>query len=297
MLQIREILCPTDFSDASRHALEHAMVIARWYDARLTAVNVIHMAVLPPIMAASYADVPLPPVPTYEEQEATLRAWLEPAERGGVRTRRLVTEGAAAHVILDEARSLHADLIVMGTHGLGGFERFMLGSVTEKVLRRAVCPVLTVPPAMQTAAKVPYTRMLCAVDVSDPSLAALTTAFAFAQEADAALTIVHVFDWPADEDLLVERFDAGEFHRVVEEQTRQRLEALIPADVRVWCTPRVTLAYGKPYREIVEIAAREQADLIVMGVHGRNPLNLALFGSTTNQVVRHAPCPVLTLRG
>ena len=57
-----------------------------------------------------------------------------------------------------------------------------------------------------------------------------------------------------------------------------------------------TVAYGKPYREILELAAKEEIDLIVMGVRGRNPVDLTLFGSTTNHVVRRASCPVLTLR-
>ena len=66
--------------------------------------------------------------------------------------------------------------------------------------------------------------------------------------------------------------------------------------MRTWCEPEARLSYGKPYREILGAAERDGTDLIVMGVHGRNVVDLALFGSTTNQVVRHASCPVLTLR-
>jgi nucleotide-binding universal stress UspA family protein len=184
----------------------------------------------------------------------------------------------------------------MGTHGLSGFERFMLGSVAEKVLRKATCPVMTVPPASVTATKIPYARLLCPVDFSDSSLAALRFAYSLAQEANANLTILHVFDWPVDDELLVERFDASEFRRHVEEGARKRLEALVTEEVRQWCTPSTKMAYGKPYREILAEAEREGADLIVIGVRGRNPLDVTVFGSTTNQVVRRASCPVLTLR-
>jgi nucleotide-binding universal stress UspA family protein len=83
---------------------------------------------------------------------------------------------------------------------------------------------------------------------------------------------------------------------MVERRTLDRLSGLIPEGVRTWCEPETKLSYGKPYRRIVELAERDRADLIVIGVHGRNALDLMLFGSTTNQVVRHAPCPVLTLR-
>ena len=78
-------------------------------------------------------------------------------------------------MILDRAASLPADLIVMGTHGAGGFQHLVLGSVTEKVLRQAACPVLTVPPRAQATSRLPFSRLLCAVDFSDVSLAALDT--------------------------------------------------------------------------------------------------------------------------
>jgi nucleotide-binding universal stress UspA family protein len=172
----------------------------------------------------------------------------------------------------------------------------MLGSVAEKVLRKATCPVLTVPPASVTAAKVPYTRLLCPVDFSDSSLAALRFAFSIAEEADASLTILHVFDWPPDDELLVERLDSPEVRRLITEEGHGRLEALVTDEVRTWCKPSTKIAYGRPYREIVELAQNEGADLIVIGVRGRKPLDLTVFGSTTNQVVRRASCPVLTLK-
>ena len=83
---------------------------------------------------------------------------------------------------------------------------------------------------------------------------------------------------------------------VIEEQARGRLEALVTGNVRVWRKPSTRVAFGTPYREILDVAATEQTDLIVIGVRGRNPLDVTLFGSTTSHVVRRAPCPVLTLR-
>jgi nucleotide-binding universal stress UspA family protein len=227
--------------------------------------------------------------------EEELRAWLAP-RRPGVKTDVVVDQGHAAAIILEHATSRQADLIVMGTHGLSGFEHFVLGSVTEKVLRKASCPVMTVPPASHTSAKLPYTRVLCPVDFSDSSLAALRFALSIAKEADANLTILHVFDWPPEDELLTQRFDVSEYRRLVEEEARGRLEALVTEDVRVWCKPFTKVTYGKPSREILHVAESEGADLIVIGVRGRNPLDLTVFGSTTNQVVRRASCPVLTLK-
>lgn len=296
MIDIREILCPVDFSDTSRHALEHAVAMAKWYESRLTAIHVLAPPFpQPPILFAEFPTA-TPTVADRRACEEELQIWLEPARRAGVTTDVIVAEGNAAPRILEHASARKAGSIVMGTHGLSGFERFMLGSVAEKVLRWADCPVMTVPPSDRTAAKVPYTQLLCPVDFSDSSLAALRFASSLAEEADAKLTLLHVFEWPRDNDLIAQRFDVPEFRRVIEEEARGRLDALITEDLRTWCKPSTKLAYGKAYEEVLALAAREATDLIVIGVRGRNPLDLSLFGSTTNHVVRRASCPVLTLK-
>jgi len=297
MIDIRRVLCAIDFSDTSRHALEHAVAIAKWYGAHVTALHVIHPAYVlePPVLFDELADAPTAAGARRARQEL-LSSWLAPANRLGVKTSTLVDEGNPARQILGHAASTSADLLVLGTHGHEGFERLILGSVAEKVLRKAACPVLTVPPPAVAAARLPYTRLLCPVDFSESSLAAVRLAFSIAEEADARLTILHVFDWPPDDELLVERLDASNFRMLVEDQTHGRLEALVNDDARVWCKPATKVAYGKPYRRILEVAEAETSDLIVLGVRGRNPLDLTLFGSTTNHVVRRATCPVLTLK-
>ena len=300
MVEIREILCPTDFSEASRHALDHAIGIAKWYDSRIAALHVIHIPLVPEpppsILAGSYGGATTVVTSTYQVCEADVRTWVQPASRAGIKTDVFVDEGNAARRILEHAQSWRTDLIVLGTHGLTGVDHAMLGSVTEKVLRKASVPVLTVPPTAEAVRNLPYKRLLCPVDFSESSLNALRYALSLAEEADASLTILHVFDWPREGDPLVERFDTIEFRRVVEEDARARLDALITDDVRQWCEPSTMVAYGKPYREILDLAAKEETDLIVMGVQGRNALDITLFGSTTNHVVRRASCPVLTLR-
>ncbi len=299
MVDIRRILCAIDFSDMSRHALEHAVAIAKWYGSRITALHVLHPPPFlpqPPIFFADPAEGAPSRLTERAAAEELLRAWLDAPTRAGIGTDMLIDDGTPAAHILARANSLAADLIVMGTHGLSGFERFMLGSVAEKVLRKATCPVLTVPPAAATVAKVPYTRVLCPVDFSDSSLAALKFAFSLAEESDAHLTILHVFEWEPDRDLVIDGFDMGAYRRQLEEDARGRLEKLVTDDVRVWCKPATSVSHGKAYRRILETAEREASDVIVIGFRGRSPLDVALFGSTTTQVVRLASCPVLTLR-
>jgi nucleotide-binding universal stress UspA family protein len=121
-------------------------------------------------------------------------------------------------------------------------------------------------------------------------------ALSLAEEANASPTILHVFDWPVRGDRLVRRFDTAEFRRAVEEDARARLDELVTDEVRQWCNPSTMIGDGKPYREILDVAAKEETDLIVIGIQGRNAVDLTLFGSTTNHVVRRAPCPVLTVR-
>ena len=135
------------------------------------------------------------------------------------------------------------------------------------------------------------------MDFSPSSLAALEFAFSLAQEGDADLTMLHVFEWlPDDEPLTNRPFAVPEYRRHVEHDCAAKLQALVPDSVRIWCRPTTQIAHGKAYREILSRAVEDSADLIVMGVHGGNALDVMLFGSTTNQVVRRATCPVLTLR-
>ena len=295
MRQITRILCPVDLSEMSRHAVTHAMLLAGWYNAKITALHVCNPIMIPSTDFTVVGMGP-PPVLTAEEIDEARRQ-VAALFTASLDVEVLVESGRPANQILERAGSLPADLIVIGTHGASGFEHLLLGSVTEKVLRRASCPVLTVPPLARTTSKLPYKRLLCPVDFSDSSLAALDFAFSLAQEGDAALTLLHVFDWPAEDVPLPTRpFNMAEYRQEAERAALAKLHALVPDAIRDWCHPSTRVAHGKAYREILGVATADSTDLIVMGVHGRNVVDLMLFGSTTNQVVRHATCPVLTIR-
>jgi nucleotide-binding universal stress UspA family protein len=297
MIEIQRVLCPVDFSETSRHALDHALAVAKWYEARVTVLHVIHPLLVldPPVLFVEASREPaLTDVGSMRER---LRKWLDAANAPG-NIEIAIDEGNPVLRILSHAASLPADLIVMGTHGRSGFDRFALGSVAEKVLRKAGCPVVTVPPPAIATSVVPVKRLLCPVDFSESSLAALRFAFSLARESDARLTILHAVEWPAsDEASVVEHvFKLPDVRRQLEKDSHDRLASLIPADVRPWCQPVTKVVFGRPHVTILNIATEERADLIVMGVRGRAAMDLTLFGSTTNQVVRRANCPVLTLR-
>jgi nucleotide-binding universal stress UspA family protein len=300
MVRLAEILCPVDLSETSAHALGHAVAMARRYKARLTVVEVSWSGY--PVVAypvgAPIATPPMMPPPQLDELREELRAFADRANAADLKMDLHIREGAVVPMILDEAKAIDADLIVMGTHGRSGFDRLLLGSVTEKVLRKAECAVMTVPLADRTTTPAPAARtIVCAVDFSPASLKALEYALSLGQELQATLLLTHVFDWPADRP--VPRgleLETAAYRGKVHEDLRAGLQALVPDDARNWCETEAVVTVGRPHEEIVRLASDRDADLIVMGVHGRSSLNLALFGSTANQVIRHACCPVVTVR-
>jgi len=295
--ELTRLLCPVDFSDPSRHAVDHAVVLARWYGASITALHVRELMAIPSYELVTY-ESPAQVDPTeLERLRQTTAAFFEQAVAAGVNVTTRVEVGQPATGIVEAARSLPASLIVMGTHGASGFDHLILGSVTEKVLRKAPCPVMTVPPRARATSALPFKRILCPVDFSESSKGALDFAFSLAQEGDAELTILHVLEWPSDEEPPSTRaFNVPEYHLYREAEARKQLDALVPASVRDWCSPTTTITHGKPYREILGHAAEGGADLIIIGVRGRSAIDRMLFGSTTNQVIRRATCPVLTLQ-
>jgi nucleotide-binding universal stress UspA family protein len=306
MIEIRRILCPIDFSEFSRRAFDHAVAIAKWYESTITLLHVT-AAPIPIVYAPGPAPVPTAVV-TREDRDQLLlemNRFAEGEAGSHVPLELSISEGNAADEILAAATSLTADLIVMGTHGRSGFERLVLGSVTEKVLRKASCAVLSVPRQMPDVVAAPgvlFKHILCAIDFSDCSMRALTYAMSLAQEADATLTLVHAIEVPGElpagehETTAGRPRTMGEYIAAAEHERYAHLNEAVPETVRAYCTIETIVATGKPYREILRIAGERQSDLIVMGIHGRGAADRLFFGSTTQHVVRQASCPVLTLR-
>lgn len=307
MIEIRRILCPIDFSDYSRRALDHAIAIARWYGSTVTALHVFPLA---PVMAYP------PGAPGYEPFVLTsvdrsrlledMKSFIAAESAPGVSLDAVIRQGSPATEILDHAGALPADLLVIGTHGRSGFERLLLGSVTERVLRKATCPVLTVPRGQADAvpaAPVLFRQILCPVDFSASSMHALNHAMSMAQEADAHLTVLHVMTYEHEYGPEAPGVAAGadeltlaRFRQQYEDNARQRLREAVPDTVAAYCSVDTMITGGKPGHEILRVATDRQSDLIVIGVQGRGVADLMFFGSTTQQVVRQAACPVLTLR-
>lgn len=291
---ISHVLCPTDFSTFSEAAIRQATRIATWYGARLTALSCIPTWPRVSVAFPEYGEPFISPAP--EDVRSELQRFLRPAEEAGVPCDVAVVDGRPAPTIVQYAREKAADLVVMGTHGHGGFERLLLGSVTEKVLRKAPCPVLTVGPAAADE-RPEVARILCALDFSDMSLRALDYAASLARVATAVLNVVHVVDWPLEEGESAPRdFDLRNYRRHLADLALRRLRTTIPEALREQSGAEEITTFGRPHGAILRIAAEKHADLIVLGVHGAGSVDRTLFGSTAYHVVRGAKCPVLSVR-
>ena len=221
------------------------------------------------------------------------------AEGVAIETR--VRRGDVWREIMAEAEELPADLVVMGTHGRSGFEHLLLGSVTEKVVRRATCPVLTVgnlpaPPRVGPL----FRRILCAADLTEASAHTIGVALSLAEENQAAVTLLNVIESLPDQAsgarLYLAVPEIGPLRRDLTEQARERLRGAVPDESRDWCEVRERVDVGTAWRAILRAAEETDADLIVMGAHAHGPLGRVFFGSTSSHVVRQAACPVLVVR-
>ena len=288
------ILCPVDFSEGSRHALDYAVALAHSFCSYLDVLYVHRQTA--PVPAFGYPEV-VRPLPLTDTERAGLLQSLAELVAGdrasGVPIDTLFEEAlAVAPTIVECAAREQTDLIVVGTHGRTGFERLVLGSVANRVMTTAGCPVLVVPPRAPDAVPIAVRRVVCGVDFSPPSARALRTAGSLAGAMEARLTALHVLELagdPVDRPPALSGYRAGRFARA-----SAQLEAALTA-VREWCTVDPLVVVGKPYAEILRIAADQQADVVVMGRQGSGALDRLTFGTTTHRVVRQASCPVLTV--
>ena len=299
MIEFKQVICPVDFSESSVRALAYATALARWYDAHLTVLHVVPtfepMQVRGDLGDPVRVVTPMPREQVLAEMSRSLNlAAVSP------RATPIAEAGDPQVTIIDQAISTKADLIVMGTHGRRGFKRLLLGSVTEAILREAPCPVLTVPPHAHAGVSeaVTFKRILCPIDFSPSSLQALGFAVDLARQADGRVTLLHVIEWVAEEEPRAStHFNVPEYRRFMVEDAQERLRSLVAEESRTWVEIDDVVAFGRAYREILRAAETKPADLIVMGAQGRGGIGLALFGSTTQQIVRGSTCPVLTVRG
>ncbi len=294
MLEIKLILCPIDFSEFSVRAYRYALSLAQHYRAQVVAQHIVELWRYPSVGFVAYAHL-------YDEfcqalgQSGTeqLQQFVKNHTHDQIQPELVVHLGIAPDSILSFAQARKTDVIVMGTHGRRGYDHLMLGSVTNRVMRSAPCPVLAVcnPPHDTVVADQQWghlhrlNRILFCTDFSENSERALNYAISATEEYDAELTLLHVLE---------EVQSPAKSEHAIAAATEQ-LDKLIPPEKRETLNIKTAVRIGKPYRQIIQLALESQIDMVTMGVRGRGALDLAVFGSTTYRVMQLGPCPVLAV--
>ncbi len=292
---LRSILSAVDFSEHSRHALRWAGAFAARFQSRLTVISAVD-----PLLAEA-ARIRLRQDLARTETEPALREFVAATWPGGAgapaHTLFKTPIGEPATAILEAATADAADLIVMGTQGLGGFRKWLLGSTTERLLRRTRVPVLAVPLASDSDAEpadghLGISRILAATDFSDSSVTAATLAADLAVQLSASLTVAHVVEpltVPPQWQPLVQDSDE---HRL--DSARTTLEAL----AKRLCGERgcdEVVILGRPAESIGAIARDRGAQLIVMGLTGDRGVFAPRPGSIAYRVLCSTTVPVLVV--
>jgi nucleotide-binding universal stress UspA family protein len=283
------ILVPTDGSDHSVRAAEHARYLSGLFDAEVHVVSAMDVQGSGGLFDAGGVS---------EEFVDRMRAECERAiasvteEVDDVTTE--VLRGDPADAILEYAEDAGVDVVAMGTHGRRGLNRYLMGSVTERVVRLSEVPVLTVREVEESRTDGDYGAVLVPTDGSEASEAAVDHALAVAERAGATVHVVNVVDlgemaassnYTLPTTLLDHLQEAGEAatERVADRARDRGLEAV------------TAVLEGTPVADLLGYADDHDVDLIAMGTHGRSGLDRYLMGSTTERVLRRADVPVLTV--
>jgi nucleotide-binding universal stress UspA family protein len=292
-IKLHNILYLTDFSEPAEAALPFAVSIARKHGAT---VHALHVVIPDTYVYAKTASAGW--VKQAEEDRAKNEMQQVESQLAGVPYETSLEWGAVLWPAVERSiQESSIDLIVVGTHGRTGAQKFVLGSVAEEIFRRSPVPVLTIGPGVRGGKHngASFHCVLFPTDFSPESLAAAPYAFSLAQESHARVLLMCVMRKPKDP----EKHEMQLFEVSVAEAI-QRLYDVAEQFPKLQAPPEVFVEYGEPADRIVEAAQRCGVDLIVVGVRdaaGHLGAATHLERATAHRVVAHAPCPVLTVRG
>ncbi len=293
------ILCPVDFSTTSERALDYALVLARRLDARVT---LLHAYSLPTMLMPDGVLLPnAEALASVSADHQRLLTQLTESRAGrSVPLTSKLKLGLAAQEILTSIDEEKPDLVVMGTHGRTGLQHVLLGSIAERVVRASTVPVMTIrephtddkqPSALTADVK----KIACAIDFSDASDKALSTASMLARRLGAELHLVHVCATLAYAIASESYTVKPDLVRELKAHLKTELDALAAAQARPDLKVTSQLIEGVPYKAIQEAARTSHCDMIVVGTHGRTGFEHLLLGSVAERVVRTSTLPVITV--
>jgi nucleotide-binding universal stress UspA family protein len=285
-LSLQKILVATDFSYASEKAAAYAVGIARRFNSKLEIANVFD-----PSVVVSYEESIVPSMAAERESisKDNLQNFASELKLDGIPTSLVSTEShRPADALLEIAGEHQADLIVAGTEAKSGLARLILGSTAEKILRGAVCPVLTVGPMakMPKPGPITFKKIVYATDFSPEAAKAAPVALSFAQDSAAHLYCCCVL--ALDDEGLKTRDQ-------LKEGFGKRLNEMIPESSYDWCSPECVVEYGDAAEQILSLAGKVKADLIVLGARRSSFWLTRVEGGLTASLLAQATCPILTI--
>jgi len=297
-VQLKNIICTTDFSEVSNQAVTFGVALAKELGAKLYLCHVIDLSSI-----AMYGEGFSDPL----EQERRIINYAYEHLRGLIDDQSIDWEpltpmGHTADEIARAAKEKNADLVVSATHGRSGIKRVVLGSVTERLMRTLPCPLFVVRGlerdfVADVNQELGFHRILVGCDFSSDSALAFQYGLSLAQEFQSEVHLAHVIEPAVYKDLLKPAREEKEgFQEDLRKKLREELTGMVPEEVHNWCTPKTTLLAGQAHEELTKYAVVHDIDLIVLGVRGHSLVETLFVGSTTDRVVREAPCPVLSVR-
>jgi len=296
-INFNKILCATDLSELSTVAISSGVALAKEFNAKLFICHIVDLST-----TAAYGDIIFAPLELQNKTIGYTHEQLDQIMRNQtIEWEPLVTAGHPPDEISKFVAMHQIDLVVSATHGRSGLKRVFLGSVAERLMRSLPCPLLivrSVDVAEDSGGKtmLPFKKILVGCDFSSFSNLAFQYGLSLAQDFESELHLVHVIETPIYKDILKTGASQAETpETALYNQLNKNLSEMIPAESAVWCKPITRLLAGRPYEEIIKYSLLNAIDLIILGIRGRNLLEVLLTGSTTDRITRQSPCPVLSV--
>jgi nucleotide-binding universal stress UspA family protein len=300
-IQLKSVLIATDFSEASRKPLYHALALARHYGSKFHLAHVVSalgFRLAGPDAIAAATDA------VWRDALHLENDLVQNGALSGLRHDVIIRQGNVWEELEKVIQQEQVDLTVVGTHGRRGLGKLVLGSVAEQIFRHADCLVLTVGPGSCQESPVEGSRavrpFLFATDFGKASLHALPYAISFANHFGAKLVLLHVVPMvalPAGPQWCT----AGDVMQMRENARMaglRRLEELVPLDAMLTVRPEFVVEFGPPSEKILQAADALKADTIIMGLRRSSHIDAACHmpWATAYEVVCGAGCSVLTVR-
>lgn len=320
-IEPKKIMCAIDFSEFTDTILSYGKSLALEFGSTLCLCHIVQKI----IMVSSH----MPPYIDYAGiEDERIRHTREKLEKMATAIKMdcdiLISAGHPADEIEAMARQNNVDMIIAATHGGSGVKRFLIGSVTNRLLKTLSCPLLVLHSQnnhliFENKKSIKFKRILVGCDFSRDSQLAFDYALSLAQEFQTQLFLAHVIRpteqielpgadyiklqegdtmWTYSEYIDLQKKTSDEWHNksTLANRLETQLSNMVPEESRNWCSPVTILLEGQPYKELIDYAETKKVDMIVLGIRGHGFLEQFLVGSTTDRVISRASCPVLAVR-